>query len=89
MLISLAILVLAVAFLTVTTLMLSNCLAKTQVQIHDFQEKASEIDLDSGMEKVLSTLEAISASADKYVKEQLNGVIRQLANNVNTYTQFP
>lgn len=85
LLLSLAILVIAVALLTFITLLLSNRLAVAKVQIHDVEEHSAGIDMHSGMEKVLETLENIGAGADKYMKERIKGVISQLVSHVNRF----
>ena len=84
LLISLGILVVSVTALVISTLVLSNRIAAAKVRIHDVQEKDVGIDLNSGMEKALDSLESISASADKYMKERIKGVINQLVGHVNS-----
>ncbi|KAH3757216.1 3' 5'-cyclic-nucleotide phosphodiesterase [Pelomyxa schiedti] len=80
---SVVILLILTVFLTGLVMGLTNRVAHAQLKIHD-AELSSDVDLNSGLEKVLLTLENLQYQVrDSNVRKTLRGVVAQLVSNLS------
>ncbi|KAH3763129.1 3'5'-cyclic nucleotide phosphodiesterase [Pelomyxa schiedti] len=82
------ILLILTVFLTVLILGLTNRVAHARLKIHD-AELSPDLDLNSGLEKVLLTLEGLQYQVrDRNIRKTLRGVVSQLVGSVNSGKLF-
>ncbi|KAH3762402.1 cAMP phosphodiesterase [Pelomyxa schiedti] len=87
--ISLSTLCIAVGFLMVITFVIINRVANVSVEMHSALEIPGHLDLDSGAEKILSSLNQImEQTSDLYSKSRLQGVISQMITGINNGNFF-